>query len=77
MVWVNGAWSPSSSDEASASESGVERRTPGWPLSSLAEAVAAVAGGVLDCIADVCLLDGAAMTSEYEYCMISAYLETV
>lgn len=30
-------WSPSSSEDAKASESGVDRRTPGWVFSSLAD----------------------------------------
>lgn len=38
--------SASSSEEAKASESGVERRTPGWPFSSMTDALFAVAGGV-------------------------------
>ena len=61
-VWVSGASAASSSDEASASESGVERRTPGWLFSSLADAVE---GGVLERVEEVCLevLDGAAMIS--------------
>lgn len=66
MVW-SCACSPSSSEEASASESGVERRTPGWLLSSLAVAFVADIGGVFDCIAEVCLLDGVATIVKYEY----------
>lgn len=62
IVCVSGAWSPSSSDEASASESGVDRRIPGCVLSSLAEAVDGSAGGVVDCDIAVGLLGGVAMT---------------
>lgn len=64
IVWVRGMWSPSSSDEASASESGVERRTPGWLLSSRAEAVAPDTDGVPDCMMGFCLLVGVVMVSE-------------
>lgn len=53
-------WSPSSSEEANASESGVERRTPGFVFSRMAEAVAA-AGGVDDGAMEIGLLDGADM----------------
>jgi hypothetical protein len=62
IVWVREMWSPSSSEEASASESGVERRTPGWLLSSRAVAVVLDTGKVLDCMMGFCLLDGAAIT---------------
>lgn len=72
MLWASCACSPSSSDEASASESGVERRTPGWLFSSLAVALGADPGGAFDCIAEVCLLDGAALTSDMNTGMISA-----
>lgn len=68
IVCVSGAWSPSSSDEASASESGVDRRIPGCVLSSLAEAVDGSAGGVIDCDMAVGLLGGAAMTVS-NYCI--------
>ena len=49
---------PISSEEASASESGVERRTPGLVFSRITEAVAA-AGGVEDGAIEIGLLDGA------------------
>lgn len=60
MLCACAAWSPSSSEEASASESGVERRTPGLVFSRITEAVAA-AGGVEDGAIEIGLLDGADM----------------
>lgn len=47
IVWINCDCSPSSSDDAKASESGVERRTPGRLFSSMTDALLADPGGVM------------------------------
>jgi hypothetical protein len=63
MFWACAPWSPSSSEEANASESGVERRMPGFDFSRMAEAVPAEADGVGDCAIEVGLVDGEAILS--------------